>query len=222
MLKGLIFDLDGVIADTARFHLQAWNQLAQRLDIVLPPEANDALRGRSRMDSLNLILSYGNKVDAYSDEEKVAFAKSKNDLYLELIQTLTPADILPGIAQLLQDAKALGLHMSIASASKNAPTILKHLQLDDAFDAIVDPAKLHRGKPDPEIFTLAQQALNLQAEDVISFEDASAGVQAIKAADQFAVGIGDAQVLKLADYVVASTADLQLSKIVEAFKEVSA
>ena len=222
MLKGLIFDLDGVIADTARFHLQAWNQLAQRLDIVLPPEANDALRGRSRMDSLNLILSYGNKADAYSDEEKVAFAKSKNDLYLELIQTLTPADILPGIAQLLQDAKALGLHMSIASASKNAPTILKHLQLDDAFDAIVDPAKLHRGKPDPEIFTLAQQALNLQAEDVISFEDASAGVQAIKAADQFAVGIGDAQVLKLADYVVASTADLQLSKIVEAFKEVSA
>jgi beta-phosphoglucomutase len=210
MLKGLIFDLDGVIADTARFHLQAWNQLAQRLDIVLPPEANDALRGRSRMDSLNLILSYGNKVDAYSDEEKAAFAQSKNDLYLELIQTLTPADILQG------------LHMSIASASKNAPTILKHLQLDDAFDAIVDPAKLHRGKPDPEIFTLAQQALNLQAQDVISFEDASAGVQAIKAANQFAVGIGDAQVLKLADYVVASTADLQLSKIVEAFKEVSA
>jgi beta-phosphoglucomutase len=222
MLKGLIFDLDGVIADTARFHLQAWKQLAERLDIVLPPEANDALRGRSRMDSLNLILSYGNKVDAYSDEEKAAFAQSKNDLYLELIQTLTPADILPGIAQLLQDAKAQGLHMSIASASKNAPTILKHLQLDSAFDAIVDPAKLHRGKPDPEIFTLAQQALNLQAQDVISFEDASAGVQAIKAADQFAVGIGDAQVLKQADYIVASTADLQLSKIVEAFKEVSA
>ncbi|WP_461215881.1 beta-phosphoglucomutase [Lacticaseibacillus sp. GG6-2] len=222
MLKGLIFDLDGVIADTARFHLQAWNQLAQRLDIVLPPEANDALRGRSRMDSLNLILGYGDKVDAYSDYEKAAFAQSKNDLYLQLIQTLTPADILPGIAQLLQDAKALGLHVSIASASKNAPTILKHLQLDSAFDAIVDPAKLHRGKPDPEIFILAQQALNLQADEVISFEDASAGVQAIKAANQFAVGIGDAQVLKLADYIVASTADLQLSKIVAAFKEVSA
>lgn len=218
MLKGLIFDLDGVIADTARFHLQAWNQLAQRLEIVLPPQANDALRGRSRMDSLNLILSYGNQVDAYSDTQKAAFAKSKNDLYLKLIQTLTPADILPGIAELLKDAKAQGLHMSIASASKNAPTILKHLQLSDTFDAIVDPAKLHRGKPDPEIFMLAQQALHLNADEVISFEDASAGVQAIKSAGQFAVGIGDAQVLKQADYVVPSTADLQLDAIKQAFE----
>jgi beta-phosphoglucomutase len=217
MLKGLIFDLDGVVADTARFHLQAWNQLAKRLDIVLPPEANDALRGRSRLDSLNLILSYGDQVDAYSDDEKAAFAKSKNDLYLELIQTLTPEDILPGIAQLLRDAKAQGLHMSIASASKNAPTILQHLQLDDAFDAIVDPAKLHRGKPDPEIFVLAQQALQLNADEVISFEDASAGVQAIKAAHQFAVGIGDTKVLQLADYIVPSTADLSLEAIRQAF-----
>ena len=96
------------------------------------------------------------------------------------------------------------------------------MHLEAAFDAIVEPAKVERGKPDPEIFVLAQQALHLQASDVISFEDASAGVQAIKAAKQFAVGIGDAQVLAQADYVVASTAELQLSQIAEAFKEVSA
>lgn len=216
MLKGLIFDLDGVLTDSAKYHLSAWNDLAKDLGIELNDEQLDALRGLSRLDSLNLILKFGNQEDRYSEEEKEAFAAKKNEKFVSCIQVMTPADILPGIPQLLKDAKAQGLKMSIASASKNAPTILKKLDIIDQFDGIVDPATLHRGKPDPEIYVRAQELLNLKPDEVISFEDAAAGVQAIKAAHQFAVGIGKADVLK-ADYNVPDTSKLKLEEIEAAF-----
>ncbi len=156
MLKGLLFDLDGVLTDSAKYHLQAWNQLAADLDITLPPEANQQLRGRSRLDSLNLVLSYGQQENRYTNEQKAAFAKTKNQMYLHLIQAMTPADILPGITALLAAAKAARLRMVIASASRNAPVILNRLGLAQQFDGIVDPATLHHGKPDPEIYERAQ------------------------------------------------------------------
>ncbi len=217
MLKGLIFDLDGVITDSARFHLVAWNELAQQLGIELPPAANDALRGRSRMDSLQVILGYGQQHKQYSAAQLRELAAQKNAAYQQLITGMTAADILPGITALLNAATAAGLTLAIASASRNAPVILKQLHLTNYFTAIVDPSTLQHGKPDPEIFISAQKLLGLQASEVISFEDATAGVQAIKAAGQFAVGIGDAQVLAQADYIVPDTAALDLGKIKTAF-----
>lgn len=219
MLKGLIFDLDGVLTDSARFHLGAWNNLAKELGITLTAAQLDDLRGLSRMDSLNLILKDGKQENKYSVAEKEKFAAEKNAKFLEQVETMTPKDILPGILQLLKDAKRQGLKMAIASASKNAPTILKKLEIMDEFDAIVDPATLHHGKPNPEIYEKAQALLNLKANEVISFEDAAAGISSIKAAGQFAVGIGDKNLLKQADYIVATTADLNLNKIEAVFNE---
>ncbi|MCT6891955.1 MAG: HAD hydrolase-like protein, partial [Lactobacillus sp.] len=124
MLKGLIFDLDGVLTDSAKFHLAAWNNLAQELGIKLTSAQLDSLRGISRMDSLNLILKYGKQESKYTETQKEEFAAEKNEKFLEQVETMTPADILPGITELLADAKNAGLTMCIASASKNAPKIL--------------------------------------------------------------------------------------------------
>ncbi|MFD1440862.1 beta-phosphoglucomutase [Lacticaseibacillus hegangensis] len=217
MLKGLLFDLDGVLTDSAKYHLQAWNQLATDLNITLPPEANQQLRGRSRLDSLNLVLSYGHQENRYTSAQKAAFAKTKNQMYLHLIEAMTPADILPGISDLLAAAKAAHLTMVIASASRNAPVILTRLGLAEQFDGIVDPATLHRGKPDPEIYERAQALAKLNTTEVAAFEDAAVGVSAIKAAGQFAVGIGDPAVLYQADYIVPSTAALKLEDIQRAY-----
>lgn len=219
MLKGLLFDLDGVLTNSAKYHLSAWNDLAKGLGITLTAEQLDQLRGISRMDSLNMILKFGGQEDKYAEAEKEKFAAEKNEKFVEQIQKMTPKDILPGIPELLSDAKKQGLKMAIASASKNAPTILNKLGIMDEFDGIVDPSTLHRGKPDPEIYERAQELLGLKADEVISFEDAQAGVEAIKAAGQFAVGIGDKNLLKEADYIVPSTADLKLSKIEEVFNK---
>ncbi|WEV36910.1 beta-phosphoglucomutase [Lactobacillus sp. ESL0677] len=217
MLKGLIFDLDGVLTDSAKFHLAAWNNLAQELGINLTSAQLDSLRGISRMDSLNLILHYGNQEDKYTSEQKDKFAEQKNEKFLQQVQTMTPQDILPGIFELLRDAQDAGLKMCIASASKNAPKILNKLGIADQFDDIVDPATLHRGKPDPEIYVKAQELLGLATDEVISFEDAAAGVEAIKAAGQFAVGIGNRQLLKQADYIVTTTKELKLDEIMAVF-----
>lgn len=217
MLKGLIFDLDGVLTDSAKFHLAAWNNLAKELGIKLTSKQLDSLRGISRMDSLNLILRYGNKENIYTLEQKEKFAAAKNQKFLEQVETMTPKDILPGISKLLADAHKVNLTMCIASASKNAPKILTKLGIYNEFDGIVDAAKIQHGKPNPEIYQKAQEILGLRASEVISFEDAAAGVAAIKAAGQFAVGIGDRTVLKEADYLVASTKDLQLDKIMAAY-----
>lgn len=217
MLKGLIFDLDGVLTDSARYHLSAWNNLAKELGITLTDDQLDALRGISRMDSLNMILKFGGQENKYTEAEKEKFAAEKNEKFVEQVETMTPKDILPGIPELLKDAKAQKLKMVIASASKNAPKILTRLGIMDEFDGIVDPSTLSKGKPDPEIYIKAQELAELKADEVISFEDAKAGVEAIKAAGQFAVGIGNKDFLSEADYIVPTTADLKLSKIEEVF-----
>jgi len=219
MLKGLIFDLDGVLTDSARYHLAAWSQLAEKLGIHLDAKAGDGLRGLSRMDSLNLILKFGHQEDKYTEAQKEEFAAEKNSLYVESIKAMTASDILPGIEQLLTDAKKQGLKLAIASASKNAPTILNQLNIMDKFDAIVDPKTLTHGKPNPEIYQKAQALLGLKADEVISFEDAAAGVASIKAAGQFAVGIGDKKVMAAADYIVSDTGKLRLEEIEAAFDQ---
>lgn len=212
-LKGFAFDLDGVIADTARFHGEAWHQLADKVGTPWTAELADGLKGVSRMDSLEMILKAGGHENDYTQEQKVALATEKNDNYLKLVATLTPADILPGMKKFLDELKAHGYHMVLASASKNAPKVLKYLQISDYFEGIVDPASLKHGKPDPEIYAAAATLMNLPANQVAGLEDAQAGIQSINGAGELSIGIG--AYLQDADVKFNSTKEISLSAIKE-------
>lgn len=212
-LKGFAFDLDGVIADTARFHGQAWHQLADKVGTEWTPELADSLKGVSRMDSLELILKAGGHENDYTQEEKEALATEKNDNYIKLVETLTPADILPGMKNLLDELKDNGYHIVLASASKNAPKVLKYLQITDYFKGIVDPAKLSHGKPDPEIYSEAAKLMNLPANQVAGLEDAQAGVESINRAGEVSIGFGAS--LKDAAVKFDDTSEVSLAAIKE-------
>lgn len=212
-LKGFAFDLDGVIADTARFHGQAWHQLADKVGTEWTPELADSLKGVSRMDSLELILKTGGHENDYTQEEKEALATEKNDNYIKLVETLTPADILPGMKNLLDELKDNGYHIVLASASKNAPKVLKYLQITDYFEGIVDPAKLSHGKPDPEIYSEAAKLMNLPANQVAGLEDAQAGVESINRAGEVSIGFGAS--LKDAAVKFDDTSEVSLAAIKE-------
>lgn len=218
-IKGIIFDLDGVITDTAEFHFQAWQKLGEQIAIPFDRAFNENLKGISRMDSLERILEHGGKADAFSSEEKQQLAHEKNEDYKQLIQRIAPSDVLPGMAQFLADCQAAGLKMGLASASKNGPAILEGLGLTDTFDAIVDPALLKNGKPDPEIFLRGAQMLGLKPEECIGIEDAEAGIESINAAGMFSVGVGSAAAMKQADLFVEKTEDLHLREVLEAAED---
>lgn len=208
MMKGCVFDLDGVITDTAKFHFAAWSQLAkEKLNLELPASFETELKGVSRIDSLNRILEFGGVKDDYTDEQVQAMAAEKNGYYLKAIEKLTRDDILPGINDLIAQLKEHHVLMALASASKNAPAILEKLGLMDAFDAIADPAKVAHGKPAPDIFLAGAAAINLDPSECVGVEDAVAGVQSIKDAGMVAVAVGDAHELAKADKVVPTTAD---------------
>ncbi|KRM93994.1 beta-phosphoglucomutase [Lentilactobacillus senioris DSM 24302 = JCM 17472] len=215
-IKGFIFDLDGVITDTARFHTQAWHQLADKVGAPWSQELEDNLKGVSRMDSLEMILNAGGLSNNYSDEEKEQLATEKNTNYLALVDQMTPNDILPGIKDFLDSLKANHYAIALASASKNGPRVLGKLELTDYFPTIVDPATLSKGKPDPEIYIKGAEALNLQPEQCIGIEDAAAGVEAINGAGETSVGIGSAKLLHEADIIFPTTKDLTLANIQKA------
>lgn len=213
-IKGLVFDLDGVITDTAERHYLAWKGIADRLGIAIDREWNERLKGISRTESLELILAErpSRLLDA---EEKELLLEEKNAHYLELIAEITAADILPGIPELLEEAKSGGYRMAIASASKNAPLILERLGLSAAFDAVVDPESLTYNKPHPEIFERAAQALGLETHACIGFEDSLAGIEGIKRAGMLAVAIGISAFGEwLPDIEVTATKELNLEEIV--------
>lgn len=215
MIKGLIFDLDGVITDTAEYHFLAWKSLAEKIGIEIDREFNEQLKGISRMESLDLILKHGGKEEAYTEAEKEELATQKNEEYKEYIKEITPDDLLPGIDALLKEAKEKNLGMVLASASKNGPAIMESLEIIDLFDGIVDPASLKAGKPDPEIFTKGAEMLNLSPQECVGLEDAEAGIESINGAHMFSVGVGAKDAMKEADYAVESTADLNLKTILE-------
>lgn len=194
-----IFDLDGVIADTARLHLQAWRQLAVELKLPWGEHMEEDLNGLERMTSLEVIL--GGRSGAFSDGEKVALASRKNDVYRELIQSLTPDDLLPGAGELLAWLRGRRIPIGLASASKNAPAVLEALGIAGCFTFIADPAKAEP-KPAPDIFLAAAWGLAAEPECCLAFEDAAAGVAAIKAAGMTAVGVGDRNALREADYLL--------------------
>ncbi|WP_295746477.1 beta-phosphoglucomutase [uncultured Limosilactobacillus sp.] len=212
-IRGFAFDLDGVIADTARFHGQAWHQVADQVGTPWTAQLADRLKGVSRMDSLEMILKAGGHENDYSQQEKVQLATAKNDNYLRLVETLTPADILPGMKNFLDELREKDYLMVLASASKNAPKVLQYLQLSDYFVGIVDPVTLSHSKPDPEIYLRAAELLKLPPAEVAGVEDAQAGIKAINGAGELSIGIGTG--LKGADICFASTADVSLDKLLE-------
>ena len=187
MHKGLLFDLDGVIVDTARYHYLAWKELAQELGIPFTREDNERLKGVSRNRSFEIILEIGNR--QMEEAQKEYYCTRKNGIYLEYLQTLSEKDILPGVQEFLEAARAKGYRTALGSASKNAVFILEKLKLSESFDAVIDGNKVSKAKPDPEVFLNGAAALGLAGCDCIVFEDAAAGIKAAHAGGMRAVSI---------------------------------
>lgn len=194
MIKGFLFDLDGVIVDTAVFHFQAWRRLAQKLGGDFTEEQNEQLKGVSRVDSLKKIIEWTGAT--VSEEEFQTLMIEKNEWYLELVQGLGPQDALPGALNFLQTAYDQGIKIALGSASKNAPMILEKLGITRLFTAIIDGNNVVNGKPHPEVFLKGAEALGLEPSECVVFEDSIAGVQAAKTGGMSSVGIGDAETLQ--------------------------
>lgn len=196
--KAFLFDLDGVIVDTAKYHFMAWQKLAASLDIIFTPEHNEELKGVSRVRSLDIILELG-RVEA-SDEEKQHWLIQKNEDYLSYIENMDESEILPNVRETLDFIKEKGQGIALGSASKNARPILQKVGLLHFFDVIVDGNDVSNAKPDPEVFVRAAQMLGVENDNAIVFEDSLAGIQAANVAGMLSIGIGDKNVLKEAKY----------------------
>lgn len=195
-----IFDLDGVIVDTAKYHYLAWKRLAHELGFEFLEEHNERLKGVSRMTSLDIMLEVGGLT--FSQSEKEVMAARKNEWYLEYIYKMTPEEILPGVVDFLVMLRSKGIKISLGSASKNAMLILERVQLQHYFDAVIDGNKALKAKPDPQVFLLAAEELGQNPTSCVVFEDAAAGIEAAKAAGMKCIGIGSPNVLGKADKVV--------------------
>ena len=198
-----IFDLDGVIVDTAKYHFLAWRNLASSLGFEFTEEQNELLKGVSRVRSLEILLNIGNVT--ISEAQKQTLLVAKNTEYLGYVNKMTADEILPGINDLLDYLDANNIKYALGSASKNAPLILEKVGLYKRFTAIVDGNDVSKAKPDPEVFLIAAQKLNMTPENCIVVEDAIAGVEAANAGNMVSIGIGDAELLKEATYVLADT-----------------
>jgi beta-phosphoglucomutase len=196
--KAFIFDLDGVIVDTAKYHFLAWQKIASDLGIEFTPEHNEELKGVSRVRSLDIILKLGN-IEA-SEENKNKWLKQKNEDYLTYIEHMDESEILPGVLNILEFIKEKKQFIALGSASKNARPILEKVKILHLFDAIVDGNDVTNAKPDPEVFVRAAKLLNATNENSMVFEDAVAGIQAANIANMTSVGIGDAKILHEAKY----------------------
>ncbi len=197
--KGFIFDLDGVIVDTAKYHYLAWKKLAQSIDVHFSEAENEQLKGVSRVKSLEKILEWGNKT--IEEDTFMELMALKNNDYLGYINTMDESEILPDVQKVLQFLIEKEQGIALGSASKNARTILKKVDLFQHFEVIVDGNDVIKGKPNPEVFLSAAKALNIQPEQCIVFEDSVAGIQAANTANMISVGIGEPSVLHEADYV---------------------
>jgi len=196
--KAFIFDLDGVIVDTAKYHFLAWQKLAQELGIEFTPEHNEGLKGVSRVRSLDIILELG-EIQA-SQEDKNKWLIQKNEDYLSYLVDIDESEILPGVLPVLHYLKDKKQLIALGSASKNARPILEKTGILPLFDAIVDGNDVSNAKPDPEVFIRAAQLLNTKNEDSIVFEDSVAGIQAANIANMISIGIGDSEILHEAKY----------------------
>ena len=200
-MRAAIFDLDGVIVDTAKYHYLAWKRLANQYGFDFTEADNERLKGVSRTRSLEILLEIGGlSVDAAA---KQVMAAQKNHWYVEYIQRMDASEILPGAAEYLQTLRNRGVKTAIGSASKNTPLILERLGILSLFDVVIDGTKVKQAKPDPEVFLRAAGELDIPPASCIVFEDAEAGIEAARRAGMGAVGIGKPIALKDADMVMA-------------------
>jgi beta-phosphoglucomutase len=211
LISACIFDLDGVIVDTANYHFLAWKRLARELGFELTPADNENLKGVSRRRSLEIVLELGG-VTA-TEHEKEVLANKKNTWFNDYVERMVPEEIFPGVKQLIRDLKRQGIKVGLASSSKNAKMVIQILGIQNEFDAIVDGTMIEHSKPDPEIFLLTAKKLGVSPHECVVFEDAEAGVEAALAGGMKCVGVGDAHRLNRAHEVVAKTADFKISEL---------
>lgn len=211
MRKGFIFDLDGVIVDTAKYHYLAWKELAKSLDINFTLEQNEQLKGVSRVKSLEKILEWGNKSINYVEFERLM--KSKNEEYLGFINEMKDTEILPDVPKILNYLQEKEQGIALGSASKNARMILQKVHLLETFNFIVDGNDVVKGKPDPEVFLKAANLLQIKPKNCIVFEDSVAGIQAANTANMISIGIGEKKTLHEADYIFNDFTEITTSFI---------
>ncbi len=211
MITACIFDLDGVVVDTAKYHFLAWKRLTKELGFDFTEKDNERLKGVSRMDSINIILKIGDI--ELNEKDKLAYADKKNGWYKEFIAKMTPDEILPGVLSLFKELKKSGYKIALGSASKNAVSILKILNITEWFDIIIDGTKTVKTKPDPEVFLLAAKGLKTNPENCIVFEDAEAGVEAALNAGMYCIGIGTSDVLGKAHKVIPGLYEMNIEKM---------
>ncbi|HBG01094.1 MAG TPA: beta-phosphoglucomutase [Firmicutes bacterium] len=215
-LQLAIFDLDGVIVDTARYHYLAWKRLGEKIGIEFTLEDNERLKGVSRMRSLDILLEIGEQQRTNAEKEQLA--KEKNTWYVEYITQMDSSEILPGVMDFLDELRASGIKIGLGSASKNARTILERVGLTDYFDALVDGNLVSKAKPDPEVFALSASLLGISPEQAVVFEDAQAGIEAALRAGMKAVGVGDAQTLSAAHHVIPGFGTFRLKDLLQALE----
>jgi len=210
-IKACIFDLDGVIVDTATFHYKAWKRLANEMGFDLTPEQNEQLKGISRMKSLDILLEIGNLNK--TDEEKQQHAEKKNNWYRAYIKEMKPDDILPGTLEFFNELKEANIKIGVGSASKNAKTILHQIQIESYLDSIIDGNKVSEAKPDPQVFLKGANELNENPEHCVVFEDAQSGIEAAKNGGMFSIGVGSEKNLYMADMVIAGLHEMDITKL---------
>jgi beta-phosphoglucomutase len=209
--QAAIFDLDGVIVDTAKYHYLAWKNLARNLGFDFTERDNERLKGVSRMRSLEILLEIG--AVTLDEATKNHLAAQKNKEYVEFVREMDPSEILPGSRECLLQLRTKGVKIALGSASKNAPLILENLKIRNLFDAVIDGNKVSKAKPDPEVFLLGAQELGMEPVMCLVFEDAEAGLQAARAAGMYAIGIGNPEILKSAHEVIAGLYAFQIDKL---------
>lgn len=204
MIACCIFDLDGVLVDTARFHYLAWSELACGLGFSLAPEVAEATKGVSRMASLDIVLRSGGLEGRFTVAEKEALAAQKNAAYLELVAGMTSSEVLPGVREFLLDVRRHAVTTALGSASKNAGTILDRCDLRELFDVVVDGTLVAQAKPAPEVFLLGARLAGVRASECVVFEDAAAGIEAAARAAMRSVGVGGSDALRAATMALSS------------------
>ncbi len=215
--KAFIFDLDGVIVDTAKFHFLAWRKLANDLGFDFTEEQNEQLKGVSRADSLRKILDWGNMELPQEEFDKQMALKNEN--YLSYVDKMDTDEILPDVPKVLNYLIKNNIPIALGSASKNARTILKKIDLYDKFDAIVDGNDVTNAKPNPEVFLIAAEKLKVKPEDCVVFEDSVAGIKAANIGNMKSIGIGDQQVLNEADHVFTDFTEINIEFIEKLINE---
>lgn len=208
LIKACIFDLDGVIVDTAHYHYLAWQRLAKEIGVDFTEADNERLKGVSRMRSLEIICELGGV--ALSQDEMEQMADKKNGWFKDYVAKMEPEEVFPGVKVLIDDLKGMGIAVGLASSSKNAQTVVQLLGIEHTFDAIVDGTMVVHSKPDPEIFLLAAKRLGVDPESCVVFEDAEAGVDAALAAGMRCVGVGSPEQLGRAHKVIKNTGEFQI------------